>query len=144
MPISDVTTGFGSELWIDVGAGLVKVAEVDDVPEEPSFTASLYEVTSNDTTSVKEFKKHPLKEGAELTFAGNRVLGSASATTLEAAEASNGPLPYKIVLPQDDTDYEVTGSALFYNLKYMNPSGDKRKFQMTMKPTGASATAAAA
>lgn len=144
MPNSDVTTGFGSQLWINLGDGLVKVAEVDDIPEEPSFTTTLFETTSFDTQGVKEFKKHPLKEGVEITVAGNRVLGSAAATTLEAADGETNPLPYKIVLLQDDEVWDITGQALFYNLKFMNPGNDKRKFQITMKPTSASSTAEAA
>lgn len=138
--MSDVTTGHGSELWINVSGTLVKVAEVDDIPEEPNFTTTLYETSSFDSVAVKEFKKHPLKEGADFTISGNRVLGSAAATTLAAAEAAPGPLPYKIVLPQGEDTYEVTGSALFYNLKFLNNANEKRRFQITMKPTTISAT----
>jgi hypothetical protein len=90
---------------------------------------------------VKEFKKHPLKEGADFTISGNRVLGSTADTTLKAAEAAAGPLPYRIVLPQGEDVYEVTGSALFYNLKYLNNANEKRRFQITMKPTTLAATA---
>lgn len=142
--MSDVTTGFASQLLINIGAGLVKVAEVDDIPELPSFTATLFETSSFDTVDVKEFKKHPLKEGAEYTIAGNFVLGSTSSATLDAADAASGPLPYKIVLEQDDETYEVTGSALFYNLKYLNPGAEKRKFNITLKPTTRAPRAAAA
>lgn len=133
--MSDVTTGHGSELWINVAGTLVKVAEVDDIPEEPNFTTALYDTSSFDTDGVREFKKHPLKEGVEITIAGNRVLGSDASETLAAADASTEPLPYKIVMPQGAETFEVLGSALFYNLKGMNPATEKRRFQITMKPT---------
>ncbi|MGF7152508.1 hypothetical protein [Novosphingobium gossypii] len=138
---SEVTTGHGSQLWITIAGTPVRVAEVDDIPEEPNFTTTLYETSSFDTVAVKEFKKHPLKEGAEFTISGNRVLGSASQVALAAAEAAEGALPYRIVLPQGEDTYEVTGSALFYNLKYLNNANEKRRFQITMKPTSASTTA---
>lgn len=143
--MTDVTTGHGSELWIKIGAAaLVKVAEVDDIPELPNFSTTLYDTSSFDTAEVRTFKKHPLKEGVEITIAGNYVLGSAAATTLTAADASTEPVQYKIVAPQGDVDYEIEGSALFYNLKGTNPGAEKRRFQITMKPTSAAAPEVAA
>jgi hypothetical protein len=136
--MTDVTTGHGSELWVKIGsAPLVKVAEIDEIPEEPNFTTTLYDTTSFDSQNVKDFKKHPLKEGAELTISGNRVLGSAAATTLAAMEASSDPLDYKIVLPQGADVFEATGKAVFYNYKKTNPGAEKRRFMITMKPTSA-------
>lgn len=140
MPISDATTGFGTELWIDIGAGLVKVAEIDDIPELPSGETRLYNVSSNDTVGMEEFKKHPLKEGVEISIIGNYVMGSTAETTLQAAEAALDPLPYRIVLPQGDTDYHCEGEALFYNFKRMNPKEEKRTFSIAMKPTEADET----
>ncbi len=135
MPISDVTTGHGSQLHLNASGVLTKVAEVDDIPELPSFTTSLYEVSSFDTEEAKEFKKQPLKEGVEYTIAGNFVLGSSSTELLDAAEANNEPIPYEIHLPQGEDVFVVSGTALFYNLKYLNTANEKRKFNITMKPT---------
>lgn len=137
MSISDVTTGHGSSLHIKTGATLVKVAEVDDIPELPSFTTTLYETSSFDTVDAKEFKKQPLKEGAEYTIAGNFVLGSEASSTLDAADAATEPLEYEIWLPQGEDIWVVSGEALFYNLKYLNTANEKRKFNITMKPTSA-------
>lgn len=135
MAQSDVTTGHGSQLHINPLSVLTKVAEVDDIPELPSFTTTLYETSSFDTEEAKEFKKQPLKEGVEYTIAGNFVIGSASSTLLDAAEANNEPIPYEIHLPQGDDVFVVSGTALFYNLKYLNAANEKRKFNITMKPT---------
>jgi hypothetical protein len=139
MPISEVTTGHGSQLHLNPSGVLTKVAEVDDIPELPSFTTTLYEVSSFDTEEAKEFKKQPLKEGVEYTIAGNFVLGSTSTTLLDAAEANNEPIPYEIHLPQGEDTYVVSGTALFYNLKYLNVANEKRKFNITMKPTSKAA-----
>lgn len=143
MAISDATSGFGTELFIDIGAGLVKVAEIDDIPELPSFETRLYNVSSQDTVGVDEFKKHPLKEGVEISIVGNYVIGSTAETTLQAAEDSLDPIEYRIIVPQGDTDYYFEGSALFYNFKRMNPKEEKRTFTIAMKPTAASAIDAA-
>ena len=56
-----------------------------------------------------------------------------------SSRASLTSLPYRIVLPQGAISYEVTGSALFYNLKNTNPGAEKRRFQITMKPVSAAA-----
>lgn len=137
MPLSDVETGFGTELHINVGAGLVEVAEILEVSDLPSGSRELYETTHMKSVDFKEFKKQPLKEGVEITIRGNYVLGSTSADTLQAAEDADGALPYKIVTPQDGDNYEFTGNALFYGLRRLNPMDDRRTFEITMKPVDA-------
>lgn len=133
--MSDVTTGFGTQLFLNAGAGLVRVAEIDDLPELPSLSTALYDVSSFDTVEVREWKKQPLKDGATITIAGNYVIGSTAAATLEAADVSEVAIPYRIVMKQGADLYEATGSALFYDLRYMNPGDSKRRFNITMKPT---------
>ncbi len=138
MPLSDVTTGHGSTLEIDVGAGLVVVAEIDDIPELPTGNErELYETSSFDTAEYKEWKKHPLKDGVPITIMGNYVINSASDATLEAADDSSEALPYRIVLPQGANSFEVTGTGLFYGLKRKNPKSEKRTFEITLKPVDA-------
>lgn len=133
--MSDVTTGFGSQLHINTGSGLVRVAEIDDIPELPSGDTSLYDTSSFDSVEYREFKKLPLKEGVDITITGNYVIGSTGESTLEAAEAASGPLPYEIHAPQDDEVYIFSGTALFYNLRFANPGDQKRTFSIVMKPT---------
>ena len=138
MPLSDVTTGFGSKLEIDVGAGLVVVAEIDDIPELPtSNERELYETSSFDTEEFKEWKKLPLKDGTPITIMGNYVINSASDATLQSADDADGALPYRIVLVEGDNTYEVTGTGLFYGLKRKNPKDSKRTFEITLKPVDA-------
>ena len=140
MPLSDVTTGFGSKLEIDVGAGLVVVAEIDDIPELPtSNERELYETSSFDTEEFKEWKKLPLKDGTPITIMGNYVINSASDATLQSADDADGALPYRIVLVEGDNTYEVTGTGLFYGLKRKNPKDSKRTFEITLKPVDAAA-----
>ena len=138
MALSPTTHGHGSELEIDVGAGLVKVAEVDDIPELPtSNERELYETSSFDTTGYKEWKKLPLKDGVPITIQGNYTINSSSDGLLQSADDAEGALPYRIVLKQGSDTFEVTGNALFYNLKRMNPANEKRKFEITLKPVDA-------
>lgn len=143
MPLSDVTTGHGAKLEIDVGAGLVAVAEIDDIPELPTGNdRELYETTSNDTVEYKEWKKAPLKDGVPITIIGNYVINSTSDATLEAADDAEGALPYRIEITQGDDTFEVEGTALFYGLKRKNPKDSKRTFEITLKPVDAAAIAA--
>lgn len=138
MAISEATTGFGSELYIDIGAGLVKVAEITDIPELPTGSErELYETSNYDTVEYKEYKKHPLKDGVAVTITGNYVINSTADGILQTADDSEDPLPYRIVLPEGDTDYHVEGEGLFYGLKRMNPGTATRQFEITLKPTTA-------
>jgi len=137
MPISDVTTGHGSELYIHNGTNLEKVAEVDDIPELPSGEQELYEVSHLGTTGYREWKKQPLRDGVPVTLTGNYVIASASDALLQSADDAEGPLAYKIVIPQGEDSYEVTGTALFYGFRRMNAKDAKRTFQITMKPVDA-------
>lgn len=138
MALSPTTHGHGSQIEIDVGAGLVKVAEVDDIPELPtSNERELYETSSFDTAEYKEWKKLPLKDGVPITIQGNYSINSASDTLLQSADDAEGALPYRIVLKEGSKTFEVEGNALFYNLKRMNPASEKRKFEITLKPVDA-------
>ncbi|PNU02517.1 hypothetical protein [Novosphingobium guangzhouense] len=133
--MSDVTTAFGTQLFLNVAGTLERVAEIDDLPELPSLTTALYDTSSFDTVDVREWKKQPLKDGATFTIAGNYVLGSNSAEQLEAADASEVAVPYRIVMKQGADTFEVAGSALFYDLRFLTPGDSKRRFNITMKPT---------
>jgi predicted secreted protein len=138
MPLSKATHGHGSELWINLGSGLVKVAEVDDIPELPtSSERELYETSSYDTVGFKEWKKLPLKDGVPVTIRGNYVINSASDELLQAADDEEGALAYRIVLKEGADTYWCEGTALFYNLKRMNPKDAKRTFEITLKPVDA-------
>lgn len=139
MALSKTTHGHGSQLWIKIGAGaLTKVAEVDDIPELPtSAERELYETSSFDTVDFKEWKKLPLKDGVPVTIRGNYVINSASDGLLQDADDEEGAVEYRIVLTEGADTFHVEGTALFYNLKRMNPKDAKRTFEITMKPVDA-------
>ncbi len=138
MALSKTTHGHGSELWIKTGATLTKVAEVDDIPELPtSAERELYETSSFDTEDFKEWKKLPLKDGVPITIRGNYVINSASDALLQEADDAEGALEYRIILKEGADIFHVEGTALFYNLKRMNPKDAKRTFEITMKPVDA-------
>jgi hypothetical protein len=141
MALSKTTHGFGSELWIKIGAGaLTKVAEVDDIPELPtSAERELYETSSFDTEEYKEWKKLPLKDGVPITIRGNYVINSASDALLQSADDEEGACEYRIILQEGADVYHCEGSGLFYNLKRMNPKDAKRTFEITLKPVDAAA-----
>lgn len=136
MALSPTTHGHGSQLWIKIGAGtLTKVAEIDDIPELPTSTETeLYETSSFDTVGLKEFKKLPLKDGVPITIRGNYTIASASDSLLQQADDEEGAVEFRIVLKQGADTYHCESTALFYNLKRMNPADAKRTFEITMKP----------
>lgn len=139
MALSKTTHGHGSELWLKIGAGvLTKVAEVDDIPELPtSSERELYETSNFDTEEYKEWKKLPLKDGAPITIRGNYVINSASDALLQQADDADDAVEYRIVLKEGADVFHCEGTALFYNLKRMNPKDAKRTFEITMKPVDA-------
>lgn len=139
MALSKTTHGHGSELWIKIGAGvLTKVAEVDDIPELPtSSERELYETSNFDTEEYKEWKKLPLKDGTPITIRGNYVINSASDALLQQADDADDAVEYRIVLKEGADVFHCEGTALFYNLKRMNPKDAKRTFEITMKPVDA-------
>jgi hypothetical protein len=144
MALSKTTHGFASELWIDIGSGLTKVAQVDDIPELPtSSERELYETSNFDSVGYKEWKKLPLKDGTPITIRGNYVINSASDQLLQAADDAESALAYRIVLKEGTDTFHVTGTGLFYNLKRMNPADAKRTFEITLKPVDAAGIAAA-
>lgn len=138
MTLSKATHGHGSQLWLKIGAGvLTKVAEIDDIPELPSFETELYETSNFDTAGVKEHKKLPLKDGVPITITGNYVINSDSDALLQSADNEEGAIEYRIILKEGADIYHAEGTALFYNLKRMNPKDSKRTFQIIMKPVDA-------
>jgi predicted secreted protein len=140
MALSKATHGHGTQLWIDLGAGLVRVAEIDDIPELPTGNErELYETSNFDTVGYKEFKKLPLKDGVPVTIMGNYVINSASDALLQQADDEQEALPYRIVLTEGTDVFNCEGTALFYNLKRMNPKDAKRTFEITLKPVDAAA-----
>lgn len=145
MALSKVTNGFGTELWIKIGAGpLTKVAEVDNLEEVPGSTETeLYETSSFDTVGLKEFKKLQLRDGVPITVRGNYVINSASDALLQSADDEEGAVEFRVVLPEGADTYHVDGEALFYNYKRMNPADAKRTFEITMKPVVVPTTEAA-
>jgi hypothetical protein len=142
--LSAVETGDQTELWIDVGAGLVEVAEVTDLPDLPSFTQTTYETTHMKSGPIKEFKKNVRQEGDEMDITFNYVPGSAGETTLKAAIAMKGAANYQIRTPQGDQIMTVDGYALFTSLKRTNPMEDRRQMTVTMKPVSFTAETLAA
>ena len=134
MPLSAVETGDRTELWLDVGEGLVEVAEIVDLPELPSGSRGTYKTTHMKSGSFEEFKKLTRKEGNTFTITGNAILGSAANTTLKAADDADDAIEYRIATYQGADVYHVEGAALFMNYKVTNPADDRRMFEISMQP----------
>lgn len=131
--LSAATSGDETKLYLDVGAGWVEVAEVTDMPDLPSGQQSTYKTTHMGSAGFEEFKKNKRVEGAETNIEGNYTILSASDATLVAADASREPIPYLLVLIEDEKTYNAVGRALFYSLKRSNPVNEVRKFTITAK-----------
>lgn len=134
--LSEATSGDETKLHLDVGAGWVEVAELDDedgLTDLPSGEQSTYETTHMGSGRFKEFKKNKRVDGAETDITGNLVFGSTSLTTLKAAEASTEAIPYLIVLKQGGETWYGVGHALFHSLRMTNPGTEVRQFTITAK-----------
>nr|AGU09811.1 hypothetical protein [uncultured organism] len=131
--LSAVETGDETGLFLDVGAGLVEVAEITDLPSLPSGTQTTFETTHLKSGDYKEHKKNKRKDGDEVEITGNYVIDSDAEATLEAAEASRGAIRYQIHAPQGDDVFIFEGWALFMNLKRSNPAESRREFTITAK-----------
>ncbi|MDE0878925.1 MAG: hypothetical protein OSB00_09750 [Sphingomonas bacterium] len=142
--LSAVETGDETQLFLDVGAGLVEVAEIIDLPELPSGAQTTFETTHMKSGRYKEFKKNTRLEGNEVDITGNYVIGSDAEATLLAAEASRDAIAYKIVVIQGEDIFNVEGYALFMSLRRSNPMDDRRQFTITAKWVDAETTTVAA
>ena len=134
--LSAATSGDETKLHLDVGAGWVEVAELDDedgLTDLPSGEQTTYETTHMSSGDYKEHKKNKRRDGTETDITGNLVFGSASLDTLEAAEDATDAIPYLIVLKQGTETWYGTGHALFSSLRMTNPGAEVRQFTITAK-----------
>lgn len=135
MPRSKTTHGHGSQLWLKIGAGeWTRVAQIDDIPQLPSFETELYETSNFDTEGVKEQKKLPLKDGVPITIRGNYQINSDADGLLRQAEAEPDVVGVRIVLSEGADVYHDEFDALVYNYKRSNPKDAKRTFEIMVKP----------
>ncbi len=134
--LSAVETGDETEFFVDLGTGLVEVAELINLSDLPSYTQTTYETTHMKSGPVKEHKKNVRQEGDDMTAEFNYIPGSAAEKTLKAAVAAKDALMVQIKTPQGEGFLTADFPALFMSLKRSNPMDDRRTMTVTMKPVG--------
>lgn len=134
--LSEVETGDETQLFLDVGDGLVEVAEITDLPTLPSGTQTTFNTTHMKSGKYQEFKKNKRREGDEVDITGNYIIGSEAEATLLKAEDSRAAVAYRIVAMQGDEVWHFEGYALFMSFKRGNPMDDRRQFTITAKWVG--------
>ncbi len=143
--MADESTGFGSTFSIGNPVTLVKLANIEEFPDLPSFTRDLLDTTNFETEGgFMTYMGSPLKDGAESDLVMKIGLGSASDVACRAAMADGKERPYKMVLPTANGTWEVSGKLIVRNYVRTNPKADIRLATLTVKWSGISTEAAGA
>lgn len=132
------TTGFGSTFEMGNPTALLKLANIEEFPDLPSFTSELLDTTNYETEGgFMTYIGAPLKDGAESDIVMKIELGSTSDAACRAAHADGKARPYKMTLPlANGSLYEITGSMVVRNYVRTNPKTDLRMATMTVKWSG--------
>jgi hypothetical protein len=144
--MANETTGFGSTFELGNPTTLLKLANIEEFPDLPSFSRDLLDTTHFETTGgFMTYTGSPLKDGAESDLVMKIVLGSPSDAACRLAMSDGLERPFRMVLPlADGTDWEITGNCLVRNYIRTNPKADLRMATLTLKWSGAATEAAAA
>jgi hypothetical protein len=143
--MADEATGFGSTFELGNPTTLLKLANIEEFPDLPSFTRDLLDTTNFETTGgFMTYIGSPLKDGAESDLVMKIALGSASDAACRLAMSDGLERPYRMVLPlADGAEWEVTGNCIVRNYVRTNPKGDLRMATLTLKWSGAATEAEA-
>ncbi len=141
---TEAQIGYGAELWIDNASGtLTEIAEVTGI-SLPNPETSEVEATHFKSPNRRREYIAGLIEDGEGTFEINYVPGSATASLIKEAQDSGETRDYKIVLPDGDGTWEVTGSLIIRSFERSVPIDDRMTASLTVRFTGASTEAAGA
>ncbi|MEG3177051.1 hypothetical protein U1872_12485 [Sphingomonas sp. RB3P16] len=132
--MSEESTGFGSTFSLGNPMTLLELALITDMGDLPSFVRDLIDTTNfKSADGIKTYITSPVRDGNEVDFVMNLVLGSPSDLACKAAMADGKARPYKIVCTTATGSYEVSGNCLVRDYKRTNPMEDVRKGTLTIK-----------
>jgi len=141
---TDAQIGWGAELWIDNASGtLTEIAEVTGV-SLPNPETSEVEATHFKSPNRRREYIAGLIEDGEGTFEINYVPGSATAALITEAQDSGDVRDYKIVIPDGEGTWEVTGQLIVRRFERNIPIDDRMTASLTVRFTGAKTEAAGA
>lgn len=134
--------GYGSEFWLDNASGtLTQLAEILSVTP-PNPQVATVEATHMASPNRRREYIAGLIEDGEGTFEMNYVPGSATDILIRAALADGVTRSYKIVLPDGDAGWEITGDCVVTGYERNPPIDDRMTAVLTVRFTGAASEAA--
>lgn len=136
--MADESTGFGSTFEIGNPTTLIKLANIEEFPDLPSFTRDLLDTTHYETEGgFMTYMGSPLKDGAENDLVMKVAIGSDSDKACRLAHADGLERPYRMTLPVSGGKIVViTGNLIVRNYVRTNPKADIRLATLTVKWSG--------
>jgi predicted secreted protein len=139
--MADVTIGYGAQFWLDDANGaLTKLGEITGVTL-PSPKVTDVEATHFESPNRRREYVAGLIEDGDGTFEMNYLPGSATDVIIRAALADGNVRNYKIVVPDGDATWEVTGACLVKGYERKIPIDDRMTATLTVRFTGDSSEA---
>lgn len=144
MADTEAQIGWGTEFWLDNASGtLTELGEITSVTP-PNPQVADVEATHFKSANRRREYIAGLVEDGEGTFEMNYVPGSATDVLIRAAINDGDARDYKIVLPDGEDTWEITGKCIVKGYERGIPIDDRMTATMTVRFTGASAEAAGA
>jgi len=142
--MADVTIGWGAQFWLDNDSGaLTKLAEITAITL-PNPQVSDVEATHFESPGRRREYISGLIEDGEGTFEMNYNPGSATDEIIRDAMSDGVARSYKIVVPDGEDTWEVTGECIVKGYERAVPIDDRMTATLTIRFTGASTEAAGA
>jgi predicted secreted protein len=142
--MADVTIGWGAQFWLDSASDvLTKLGEITGI-SLPNPQVEEVEATHFESPNRRREYISGLITDGEGTFEMNYNPGSATDVILRAAIADGVVRDYKIVLPDGEDTWEITGDCIVKGYERNVPIDDRMTATVTVRFTGASSEAAGA
>lgn len=141
---TEARIGSGAEFWLDnASATLTKLGEITSISLPNPQVADVEATHFGSPDRRREYIAGLIEDG-EGSFEMNYVPGSATDVLIRAALDDGVTRDYKIVIPDGDTGWEVTGSLIVKGFERNVPIDDRMTATLSVRFTGASAEAAGA
>ena len=144
--MTEALIGYGSEFHLDDDAGTPVLTELGEILSVTPPNPQVEDVEATHMKSPNRRREYiaGLIEDGEGEFQMNYVAGSATDTLLQTALSDGVTRNYKIVLPDDATNWEITGTCIVKRYERAVPIDDRMTATLTVRFTGASTEAAGA
>lgn len=142
---TEARIGLGTEFWLEATAGgtLTQLGEVLSVPSPGVEVEEIEATHMGSAGGYREFIPG-FKTGTTGDIVMNYVPGSATDVLIKAALTDRETRGYKIVIPDGDTGWEITGDVVVLGYTKDIPIDDRMTATVTVRFTGESTEAAGA